>query len=422
MVGSRRVQGVGSARTEGARRASGVSADGAAVGSGALAPGQRWSASRKRDVVLRLLRGESLDAVSREVGLEVYRLEAWQARALAGLELGLKAQAGEPLAAELDAAKRHIGELSMEIELLRERARAAECRLPLATRRYGLERVCRTWERSRSALYARRARLRRPERGDGPGRRGPTPALSDAQLLAAIRTDLVRSPFQGEGHRKVHARLRILDRIRVSRTRVLRVMRAQGLLSPHRGRQGNPKAHDGTIVTSAPDVMWGTDGVRVFTAEDGWIWTFAAVDHWNAECVGWHVCKVGSRFAALEPVAQGLGRLYGSVEADVARGLALRMDHGSQYLSDHFLNQIRYWGIHPSFAFVEEPETNGVVERWNRTLKEQAVYGRVFRNLAEVRAAVAAFVERYNPCWRLEKLAYRTPSEAREQYELRHAA
>ena len=134
MVGSRRVQGAGSARTEGARRATGVGADGAAV-AGGLAPGQRWSASRKRDVVLRLLRGESLDAVSREVGLELYRLEAWQARALAGLELGLKAQAGEPLAAELDAAKRHIGELSMEIELLRERARAAECRLPLATRR-----------------------------------------------------------------------------------------------------------------------------------------------------------------------------------------------------------------------------------------------------------------------------------------------
>ena len=115
--------------------ATGVGADGAAVGSGALAPGQRWSASRKRDVVLRLLRGESLDAVSREVGVEVYRLEAWKARALTGLELGLKEQAGEPLAAELDAAKRHIGELSMENELLRERSRAAERRLPLASRR-----------------------------------------------------------------------------------------------------------------------------------------------------------------------------------------------------------------------------------------------------------------------------------------------
>ena len=254
-------------------------------------------------------------------------------------------------------------------------------------------------------------------------RRGPTPARSDADLLAAIRSNLARAPFQGEGHCTVHARLRILDDIRVARTRVLRVMRAQELLSPHRGRrQGDPNAHDRTSVASAPDIMWGTDGVRVFTADDDWVWTFAAVDHWHAECVGWHVCTVGSRFAALEPIAQGLRRRYGSVEADVARGLALRMDHGSQYLSDHFLNQLRYWGIHPSFGFLEEPETNGVVERWNRTLTEQAVYGRVFRHLADVRATVAEFVEHYNQCWRLEKLAYRTPSEAREQYELRHAA
>ena len=76
-------------------------------------------------------------------------------------------------------------------------------------RRYGLERVCRLWEESRSAFYARRARLQRSASAEGPCRRGPTPALSDAQLLAAIRNDLARSPFQGEGHRKVHARLRI---------------------------------------------------------------------------------------------------------------------------------------------------------------------------------------------------------------------
>ena len=174
-------------------------------------------------------------------------------------------------------------------------------------------------------------------------------------------------------------------------------MRAQGLLSPHRGRQGDPNAHDGTIVTSAPDIMWGTDGVRVFTADDGCVWTFAAVDHWHADCVGWHVCTVGNRFVALDPIAQGIRRRYGSVEADVARGLPLRMDHGSQYLSDHVLNQLRYWGIHPSVGFLEEPETNGVVERWNRTLKEQAIYGRVFRHLAEVRAAVAEFVRTLQP-------------------------
>ena len=122
-------------QTEGARRATGVRSGDATAGARPLGPGQRWSAGRKREVVLRVLRGESLDALSREVGVEIYRLEEWRERALAGLECGLKNRQGDPLAEALDAAKRHIGELSMEIELLRERARSAEKRFPLAMRR-----------------------------------------------------------------------------------------------------------------------------------------------------------------------------------------------------------------------------------------------------------------------------------------------
>ena len=200
-------------------------------------------------------------------------------------------------------------------------------------------------------------------------------------------------------------------------------MRTQGLLSPHRGRQGEMKAHEGTIVTSAPDVMWGTDGVRVFTAEDGWVWTFAAVDHWNAECVGWHVCKVGSRFAALEPIrARARATLRLGRGGRGPRAGRCGWITAASICRTTSSTSFGTGASTPASPFLEEPETNGVVERWNRTLKEQAVYGRVFRNLTEVRAAVAAFVERYNPCWRLEKLAYRTPLEAREQYELRHAA
>jgi len=100
-----------------------------------LAAGQRWSAGRKREVVLRILRGDSLDALSRELGVEIYRLEEWRDKALSGMDLGLKDRQDDPLSHELDAAKRHIGELSMEIELLRERSRAAEGRRPLVTRR-----------------------------------------------------------------------------------------------------------------------------------------------------------------------------------------------------------------------------------------------------------------------------------------------
>ena len=199
-------------------------------------------------------------------------------------------------------------------------------------------------------------------------------------------------------------------------------MRAHRLRSSHRGRHGQPTVHDGTVVTQAPNVMWGTDGVRVCTLDDGGVWTVAAVEHGNAAGVGWHVCTVGSRLAALEPIAQGLRRLEGAVDAAVARGVALRMDHGSQSLSDHVLHQIRYGGICPSFGCVEEPETNGVAERWNRTRKEPAIHGRVFHNREEVRTAVAAVVERYHTAWRLEKIGYHTPIEAREPHALRQAA
>ena len=55
-------------------------------------------------MVLRLLRGESLEALSREAGVEIYRLDAWRARAMAGLDVGLKDRHGEPVAEVLDAA------------------------------------------------------------------------------------------------------------------------------------------------------------------------------------------------------------------------------------------------------------------------------------------------------------------------------
>ena len=89
------------------------------------------------------------------------------------------------------------------------------------------------------------------------------------------------------------------------------------------------------------------------------------------------------------------------------------MDHGSQYRTDHFINQVRFWGITPSFAFVEQPQTNGVVERFNRTLKEQAIYGRVFRNIEDVRRAVGKFVEEYNAQWRVEKNGFLSLRQAR---------
>jgi transposase InsO family protein len=227
-----------------------------------------------------------------------------------------------------------------------------------------------------------------------------------------IADDLERSPFSGEGHRPVWARLRVSG-VRVSRRRVLRLMREHGLLSPHRVRQGEGISHEGRITTDAPDLMWGTDGTRVLTVDEGMCWIFTAVDHFNCEVVGRHVCKRGDRFAALQPVSQGLLKHFGGVSADVARGLSLRMDNGTQYVSDHFRNQVRFWGMEASYALIEQPQTNGVAERFFKTPKDQIIHGRIYRTVAEVREAVETFVDLYNDQWLPEKNGFMSPSATR---------
>lgn len=198
---------------------------------------------------------------------------------------------------------------------------------PSTGQAYGIRLTCRVLDLSRSTYYAQKAPKPLMSK-----KRGPKPAISDDDLLSLIKEDLAHSSFYGEGHRKVNARLHRSGK-QVSRNRVLRIMRSHRLLSPHRSAARTAKAHDGRITTDEPNQMWGTDGLKVLTLREGWVWVFPVVEHWNTECLGFHVTKCGDRFAALAPISSALMKRFGSVERGVAQRLelAVRLDHGSQY-------------------------------------------------------------------------------------------
>lgn len=280
---------------------------------------------------------------------------------------------------------------------------------PTTSHKYGVEMICAVWKFPRSSFYHTQKRT-----SSRKSSRGKKPEISDDRLLEAIKEDIEKSCFQGEGHRKIHARLRRFKKFNVGRNRVLSIMKKNKLLSPHRSQKIKEHLHDGRITTDHPNEMWGTDAAKIFTLEDGWVWFFGVIEHWNAECLGWHVTKTGNRFAAIEALTQALERVYGNTGPGVARGLKLRIDHGSQFISDGFMNQSRYWGIGISKGFVREPETNGVIERFHRTFKEQIVHGRAYHNLEDFRRAVECFISTYNENWLLEKLDYLSPLEARK--------
>jgi transposase InsO family protein len=271
--------------------------------------------------------------------------------------------------------------------------------------------VCTVFRVPRATVYAQTG----VTIDDAPGKRGPHTTGSDTDLVAAIRTVLAETPFHGEGHRKVRVRLRALG-WRVGKNRVLRLMRAHGLLAPQRaGHPHGDPAHAGTITTERPNLMWGTDATRFYTEREGWCWFFGAIDHASDDIVGWHVAKIGDRWAALEPIHQGVRAAFGAFGKDIARGLAVRSDWGPQYVADAFRAELAWLGISHSPSFVGEPQCNGVIERFMRTLKEQCLWLHRFDTLDQARPIISAFIERYNHEWLIERLDHRTPATARRE-------
>jgi putative transposase len=112
--------------------------------------------------------------------------------------------------------------------------------------------------------------------------------ITDDRLLELIKADLEKSPFTGEGHRKVWARLKYGEGFRISRKRVLRLMREHNILSPYRQPLGELNLHAGEIVTAKPNEM------RVLTGQ--------RYSHWKTDMHG-----------SLPPLSIGMASAWGSM-------------------------------------------------------------------------------------------------------------
>ena len=182
----------------------------------------------------------------------------------------------------------------------------------------------------------------------------------------------------------------------------------------HRVGRTEAKPHDGTIITDKVNEMWGTDMTQTITIREGTANVFVAVEHSNSEVVGVHSSRSANRFEALEQLSQGVHRCFGAIAPGVVRGLKLRHDHGSNYMSGDFQDEIEiFTGIEASPSFVREPEGNGVAERFIRTLKENLLWVRTFDTIEELRTALVEFANRYNETWLVARHGYRTPAQVR---------
>jgi transposase InsO family protein len=147
-----------------------------------------------------------------------------------------------------------------------------------------------------------------------------------------------------------------------------------------------------------------------YTARDGWVWAFVAIDHSTYEAWA-SVARRGDRFAALEPIYDAVRERFGAVDEDEARGVAMRHDWGPRYTSGHSTGALAWLGSPTHRPTSVRPPCDGCAERFIRTLTEQCIWAKLYADVDELREAIAEFIERYNSQWLIERHGYRTPRD-----------
>ena len=367
----------------------------------------RFSSRRKAEAVLRLLHGEELDALSRELGVTAATLAQWRERFLAGGQASLKSRP-MTVTTRSGACRRrsarsrwttsccssariswrqdslwHLGGRGDEPGQLAPPADAATARPASAS--------------------SGRSRVRRSTRG------GREPAGPRSLRRSAVRKAQRRTPPSPS---TAWARLRLAG-VRTSKGRVLRLMRAAGPARPDPRRAppwaSEPRRHDHH---RPPRRAVGNRRHRLPHHPRGQRHGLHRRRPLHAGVRRHPRGSPGTRFEPLEPLRHGL-RAH-----RVAAGLSLRHDHGSQYLNDHFQGELRFLGIRSSPSFVAAPEGNGCAERFIRTLKEELLWVEPFETVQQLRLALLAFKDRYNQEWLVEPppaTAPRPPSARRSR-------
>jgi putative transposase len=274
---------------------------------------------------------------------------------------------------------------------------------------YPVRLLCRCLEVSRAGFYAWQ-------------RRGPS---SRAREDAALSVEIAASHTQS---RKNYGSPRILRDLReggrkVSRKRVARLMRLQGLVGRRRGRRfvkTTDSKHPFPIAANvlmrefevpAPNVAWAADITYVWTAE-GWLYQAAILDLFSRRVVGFAMSDTITRELPLAGLRQAL------IRRPETRDLIFHSDRGSQYASHDYRRALEMAGITCSMSRRGNCWDNAVVESFFGTLKAELMQERDFAIRIDAVAAITQYIEGfYNPRRRHSSLGYVSPLV----FELQHA-
>ena len=242
-------------------------------------------------------------------------------------------------------------------------------------------------------------------------RRKSTP-LVDRAVEKAIYTLIQRYPRYG--YRRITVMLKKKAGLTVNKKKVQRIMQRNGWGVNVRPKGFRPRAGALRSVSSAINERWATDMTHFFCKDSGWCHAIVVIDCWNREIIGYRISRRQNAHQAAGALEDALVHRFAGKKS-LAHGTRLRSDNGLIFYSKEFMKLVAAYGLETEYITPYNPEQNGVVERFMRTLKEECIWLQGFDSFSEAKRIIEDWIREYNTERPHQELGYLSPVEYKQK-------
>ncbi|MDD7986133.1 IS3 family transposase [Lentisphaera marina] len=234
--------------------------------------------------------------------------------------------------------------------------------------------------------------------------------MSAANQDLLVKIKKMKNEHPSWGYRRVWAYLKFRKNINVNKKRIHRIMKLENLLVPPnlklKSKRTPTRSKPRTI---EPNSIWGTDMTKILIPNSGWVYLHVLIDWGSKKIIGHSLESTSRTDDWLSALHMGINNQFPNGIKEANPYLQLVSDNGCQPTSKRFISECKSLGIQQIFTSYNNPKGNADTERVIRTIKEDLVWPREWKDIYELKEELTKWIQNYNEDFPHSSLGYMTP-------------